>query len=169
MPVLGDQPGISQQPQFRILRRPQTQQSTSNNHKDSANNGGHQLKTLEERQAEYARARLRILGAAYPEEPEDVEDCEDDGESSTSESVNGKRPLPNDKVVAATTADNDRLQSASPKLTPAAAGPPIDHSHRVVSDAVASCSSSSSLDCPMNGSSSAPAPAPAPSFLTKES
>ncbi|XP_055864184.1 SUZ domain-containing protein 1-like isoform X2 [Biomphalaria glabrata] len=73
--VLVDESGKTQyQPQVRILQRePKTSSSPTKNHKNnlsSANSTGSSKhsKSLQQREAEYAQARLRIFGSLPPED-----------------------------------------------------------------------------------------------------
>ncbi|TNN55210.1 SUZ domain-containing protein 1 [Liparis tanakae] len=70
MVIQDDSPAAGPPPQIRILKRP-----TSNGSSGSPSNSNRptqQVKSLAQREAEYAEARKRILGSACPDEtPQD--------------------------------------------------------------------------------------------------
>ncbi|XP_071840152.1 SUZ RNA-binding domain-containing-like [Apostichopus japonicus] len=59
------------QPQLRILKR-QSGSGAQSQANSSDGNSKNKSKTLAEREAEYAEARLRILGSATSEDPDEV-------------------------------------------------------------------------------------------------
>ncbi|CAL1544456.1 unnamed protein product [Lymnaea stagnalis] len=80
-PLLIDDSGKTQyQPQVRILRRePKTPSSPQKNHRDNSGltnvtASSKHSKSLQQREAEYAQARLRIFGSLPPEENDENDD-----------------------------------------------------------------------------------------------
>lgn len=69
--ITEDSQRTAYQPQLRILKR-QTGSETQTSGNSTDANAKNKSKTLAEREAEYAEARLRILGSATSEDPDEV-------------------------------------------------------------------------------------------------